>query len=311
MKCVVFGGAGFLGSHVADELTSRGWDVVVYDLVPSPHLLPGQTMIVGDILDQDKVRMAVEGCTTIFNFAGIADLDDAQTKPLDTIRLNILGNSVIIDAALAAGCKRYLYSSSIYVYSHKGGFYRASKQASELYIEEYQRKYGLEFTILRYGTIYGPRSDVRNSVHRYIRMALTDGTISVGCSGEELREYIHVRDAARLTVDAVSQQFANTHLTISGNTTLRFIEMLKTIKEIISTEVKLDIQGNFNESHYSYTPYSFTPKPGMKLVSSHYVDFGQGLLECVSDIYCRLERKEQVHCMPCTPPRGTEDDHDR
>jgi len=289
MKCVVFGGSGFLGSHVADELSALGWDVTIYDLCPSPHLRPGQTMTVGDILDQDCVREAVEGCSAVFNYAGIADLDDALTKPLDTIRLNVLGNSCIIDAALDAGCRRYLYASSIYVYSQKGGFYRASKQASELYIEEYQRKHGLEFTILRYGTLYGPRADLRNSVHRYIHMALANGKISVGCSGDEIREYIHVRDAARLTVQAIDQQYVNAHLIISGNNTCRFVDMLKTIQEIVSVEVEIDTLGTFNDNHYTYTPYSFTPKPGLKLVSNHYVDFGQGLLECVHDIYRQLE----------------------
>jgi UDP-glucose 4-epimerase len=288
MNVIVFGGSGFVGSHVADELTGRGHEVKIYDLRPSQYLKNGQKMIVGDILDKDKVFKAVEGCDVVYNFAGIADLDTATTQPIDTINQNILGNAIILDATVKAGAKRFVYASTIYVYSSLGGFYRCSKQAAELYIEEYQKRYGLDFTILRYGTLYGPRADERNSMYRYLKEALINGKITCYGTGEEVREYIHVKDAAKLSVDVLSDEFKNKHVVISGHHPMKFKEMLNTIKEMLDNKIKIEFKSPEEYprygAHYFITPYSYVPKIGQKLVSNYYTDLGQGLLECLEEI---------------------------
>ena len=285
MKVVVFGGSGFIGSHVADELTERGHEVVIYDLRPSPYLKEGQKMVVGDILERNKVRDAMKGCDVAYNFAGMADLDTATTQALDTINQNILGNANVLDACVDAGSKRFVYASTVYVYSSLGGFYRCSKQAAELYVEEYQRKYGLDFTILRYGTVYGPRADERNSMYRYLKQALMEGKITCYGTGEELREYVHVRDAAKLSVDILSEEFKNKHVIITGHHPVKFKDMLNTIKEMLGQKVEIEFRPPEKGGvHYSMTPYSFAPKIGQKLVSNLYTDFGQGLLGCLHEI---------------------------
>ena len=110
-KVIVFGGSGFLGSHVADLLSEKGFEVLVYDQKPSPYLREDQKMVVGDILDKEKISKTVAGCEYVYNFAGIADLDDAATKPFDTIQLNIVGNTNILEAAVQAKVKRYIFAS--------------------------------------------------------------------------------------------------------------------------------------------------------------------------------------------------------
>lgn len=284
---IVFGGSGFLGSHVCDALTDQGYSVTIFDQNRSCYLRPEQKMIVGDILDRSKVLKAVEGCDFVYNFAGLADLNDASAKPLDTVRLNIVGNLNIMDAALIAKAKRYVYASTIYVYSEKGGFYRCSKQASELYIEEYKRRFAMDFTILRYGTLYGPRSDEHNSVHRYLRSALLDQRISCPGTGEEVRDYIHVRDAARLSVAILSSEYKNKHIIISGHHPIKFRDMVNMVQEILGKKIKVVFAKNENAAHYDYTPYSFIPKIGDKLTGQLYVDMGQGLLECLNDLHVR------------------------
>jgi len=291
MKVVVFGGSGFVGSHVADELTERGHEVKIYDLRLSPYLRERQEMIVGDILDKDKVFGAVEGCDTVYNFAGLADLDTATTQPIDTINQNILGNALILDASVKAGAKRFVYASTIYVYSSLGGFYRCSKQAAELYIEEYQKRYGLDFTILRYGTLYGPRADERNSVYRYLKQALIQRKIVGYGTGEELREYIHVRDAAKLSVDVLSEEFKNKYVIITGHHPVKYKDMLNTIKEMIGGKVEIEFKPpEKGGAHYGITPYSFIPKIGQKLVSNYYTDIGQGLLEYLHEISAEVKK---------------------
>ncbi|MGB9499233.1 MAG: NAD-dependent epimerase/dehydratase family protein [Dissulfuribacterales bacterium] len=284
MKVIVFGGSGFLGSHVADFLTQAGHDVTIFDSKQSPYLLPGQSMYAGDILNPEQVLDAVGGHEIVYNFAGLADLDDATTRPVDTIRLNIEGNINILEACRMTDVKRFIYASTIYVYSDKGGFYRCSKQASETYIEEVNRKYGLDFTILRYGTLYGPRADERNSIYRYLREALETGSVVCSGSGEEMREYIDVRDAARLSVDILDDGYKNQHIIISGHYPMKFKEMILMIQEILGKNIKIEFSAITNPDHYTYTPYSFTPKVGHKLVNHRYLDMGQGFLECLHEI---------------------------
>jgi len=209
----------------------------------------------------------------------------SPTKPLDTIRRNILGTATVLDAAVEAKLKRFIYASTIYVYSSLGGFYRCSKQAGELYVEEYQRHYGLDYTILRYGSLYGPRADARNSLHRYLKQALTDGKITYGGSQADIREYIHVRDAARLTAEVLGDDYKGRHIIISGQQSMRAADLLKMIDEIVQGGVRIEFAETPNAAHYTATPYSFTPKVGEKLIGRTYVDMGQGLLECLHEIH--------------------------
>jgi UDP-glucose 4-epimerase len=287
VKAIVFGGSGFLGSHVADCLTRRGYGVTIFDVKPSPYLLPEQTMVVGDILDEAAVNAVIKGQDVVYNFAGIADLDDATTKARLTVQLNVQGNLNIMEGCLRTPIKRFVYASTIYVYSQKGGFYRCSKQAAEIYIEEYLHRYGLDFTILRYGTLYGPRADERNSIYRYLQQALEKGRIVCQGSGEETREYIHVADAARLTVDILHEDYRNRHIIITGHHPMKFKEMLLMIKEILGGNISIEFSGEQDAHHYSLTPYSFVPKIGHKLVDHCYLDMGQGLLECLHEMHGR------------------------
>jgi UDP-glucose 4-epimerase len=294
MKTIVFGGSGLIGSHVADRLTEVGYDVTIFDLKPSPYLLPGQEIIIGDILDKKAVSDAVKGCDYIYNFAGMADLDAATTEPLRTIEQNIVGTAILLEATLRSGAKRFIQASTIYVYSDTGGFYRCSKQAAELYVEEYNRKFGLEYTILRYGTVYGPRADSRNSIYRYLKQALDEGRIDCGGTGDETREYIHVRDAAQLSVDILADKYRNKQVIITGHHPMRLKDMLYTIREILSNRIEINFEASKSDTpHYNITPYSFVPKIGRKLVTHEYVDMGQGLLECISEIYDQDMNREQ------------------
>lgn len=285
MKAVVFGGAGFLGSHVADALTGRGYDVTIFDLRPSPYASDRQRTIVGDIMDTALVRSVLADADVAYQFADMADLDDATTKPADTIRRNVLGTASVLDAVVEANVARFVYASTVYVYSDLGGFYRCSKQAGEIYVEEYERQYGLNYTILRYGSLYGPRADLRNSLYRYLKQALLEHRIQYAGLQTDVREFIHVRDAARLTVDVLAEEFKGRHIIISGHHPTRATDLLKMIEEILNHELKIEYADTPNLAHYAITPYSFTPKVADKLVSTCYVDMGQGLLECLNEIH--------------------------
>ena len=299
MNVIVFGGSGFLGSHVADALSDAGHEVRIYDLRRSEYLKPTQDMIVGDILDEQKVFDAIKGMEVIYNFAGISDIDDASKKPVETVKYNILGNTILLESAMHAKAKRFIYASTVYVYSDSGSFYRCSKNACELYTETYQKQFGLDFTILRYGTLYGTRADLNNSVNRYLTQAMREQKITYYGDGNEIREYINVLDAAKSSVDILSEEFKNENIIFTGHYPMKVDDLFIMIKEILKKDVKIEYVSPRSEDpmdHYSITPYTFIPKIGKKYVKHYYTDMGQGILLCMQEIYDKIHRchKENV-----------------
>jgi len=254
MKVLVFGGAGFLGSYVVDELITRGHDVSIFDIKPSPYVNGKATMIVGDIMDADAVRAAIQGQDAVYNFAGLADLNDSIDKPVETVTLNVIGNLNILDAARHAGVKRYMYASSVYVFSQKGAFYGASKKSSELIVEQYGEQYDIDYTIVRYGSVYGERADANNRIYRIIREALTAKKISFQGDGSEEREYVHGRDAAKLSVDVLEDdKYRNQNVILTGIERFQYSELLSFVKEMLNDEVSIEMLDQDYKGHYVLT----------------------------------------------------------
>ncbi len=289
-KVLVSGGAGFLGSHIADALTAAGCAVTVFDKRPSAFLSTGQEMLIGDIRDRDFLFESMKAYDVVYHLAALADLNEAKHKPYETAEINILGTINMLEAARHNGVKRFVFGSSVYVYSQHGGFYRCSKQACENYIEEYYQRYGLEYTILRYGSLYGTRSDENNGVYRLLKNFIAGGPIHYQGAEDDKREYIHVEDAARLSVQALEKSFANKHLTLTGNDRLSIQELFKMFSEILNQQVEIvyEKSDNAKSGHYAITPYNFTPKLGKKLVSAEYVDMGQGIIQVIEQIHNQL-----------------------
>ena len=289
MKVTVFGGSGFLGSHICDKLSDAGHDVTIVDVRPSPWLRDDQKMVVGSILDEDCVQAAVEGAEVVFNYAGIADIGEATERPVDTARLNVVGNVMVLEACRRT-CRRHRASwqrcSARY---RPGGFYRCSKQACEIYIENYQAMYGLPYTILRYGSLYGPRADMRNAIHRFVHEALTTGSITYYGTPTALREYVHVDDASSATLHVLGPEFANQNIIISGNQPMRVADLFRMIGEMLGKELEIRYQNDPNSGHYQVTPYAFMPRMGRKLVPPLTVDLGQGILRVME------EEHRQIH----------------
>lgn len=280
----VVGGSGFLGSHVADQLSDTGWKVRIYDRVDSRWKRADQQMIVGDLLDSACLIDAVAGSGAVYNFAAMADLNLALDQPLETVRVNVLGNVHVLEACRANHVPRFVYASTVYVYSRTGGFYRCSKQAAEHYVEEYQRVYGLDYTILRYGSLYGPRADASNGLSRIVRHALETGVVRYEGSPDALREYIHVEDAARASVAALGDDFRNESVVLTGQEPMRVHDLLKMLAEILGITNAVEFVDGDQPGHYVRTPYAYQPKLGRKYVPPMHVDLGQGLLQLIDDV---------------------------
>lgn len=282
---LVTGGSGFIGSHMADLLSETGYKVRIFDRRDSPYRRPEQEMIIGDLLDPEKLAEAAKGCAAIYHFGGIAGIDEANKAPHATAQINVVGTVNALCAAQEAKVKRFLFASTIYVYSNAGGFYRASKQSCERFIETFGDLNGLDYTILRFGTLYGRRAGITNRVHAMIHQALEEGCIKHPGNGNALREFIHVRDAARLAVKLLDPQYANKHYILTGPERHRISEAAEMIREMLPGEIKIEFAGGDPEGHYELTPYAFNPRIGHKLVPNDFVDFGQGLLDCINEQY--------------------------
>jgi UDP-glucose 4-epimerase len=294
-KAVVIGGSGFLGSYLADALTEAGYAVTIFDVNPSPWRRIEQKMIIGDIREAAAVNHCLRGARYVYHLAGIADIGQASASPKETVEQNIIGSINVLEACLQEKVERLIYASTVYVYSQHGSFYRVSKQAVESLIEAYQERFGLEFTILRYGSLYGPRSQAWNGLKRYVTQAVTEGRISYRGSGEERREYIHVKDAAQLSLAILAPEYANQCLILTGTQVLKSKELLHMIREILGGKVELDFNPETRDpEHYTLTPYRFTPREARKIVPNVFVDIGQGVLDLVAEVYqtCGDKRPE-------------------
>ena len=284
-KVVVVGGSGFVGSHVADRLSEVGYQVTIFDRDESAWLRSDQTMVTGDILDGEKLNLTIAGATAVYNFAALADLNQAIDQPLKTVNTNIVGNINVMEACRLHDVKRFVYASTVYVHSREGGFYRCSKQASESYVKEYQRVFGLDFTILRYGSLYSPRADETNGLYRIVKSALSDGVVKYNGHPESMREYIHVEDAARASIDILREDFCNESIVLTGQEPMRVLDVLKMLAEILGfPENCVEFINSNYLGHYVRTPYAYKPEIGKKYIPAMHVDLGQGLLQIINEM---------------------------
>jgi UDP-glucose 4-epimerase len=284
-KAVVVGGSGFIGSHVSDHLSDAGYQVTIYDKTKSQWLRSDQKIVIGDVLDSKKLNQTIDSAEVVYNFAALADLNQALAQPHKTVNINILGNLNVLDACHNSGVKRFIYASTVYVHSREGGFYRCSKQASEGYVEEYQKIFGLDYTILRYGSLYGSRADETNGVYRIVQSALKNGFVSYEGDPDAMREYINVEDAARASIDILDEKFVNENIVLTGQEPMKVINMLKMLSEILyfPTETVKFVENKY-AGHYVRTPYAYQPKLGKKYIPPVHVDLGQGLLQIINEL---------------------------
>ncbi len=294
MKILIFGGSGFLGSHVADQLSGLGHEVTIFDVKLSPYLKPNQKMIVSTMHDLDRVRSAVHESDVVYHFAGIADLNHSINHPFETIHSNVMGHTTVLEAVRVASIQRYVFASTVYVYSDKGSFYGVSKKCCEKILEEYHREFGIPYTILRYGSVYGSRSDKQNRIYRILKQALMEQRIDFQGDGDEEREYIHVQDAAKLSTEILSKEYENQHIILTGVERYKYSELLTMVNEILGGKIKIDYKRDEYAGHYKITPYSFEPQLGKKLVNNPYTDFGQGLL----DLARQIRNEEEINPQP-------------
>lgn len=282
IKVLVIGGSGFLGSHVADELSSRGFLVSIYDQKKSLWKKKNQNFFLGKLSDTKKLENLIKKNDIVYNFAGVADLNEGSKKPLASINENIYATAKIVESCIKYKIKRFIYSSTIYVYSKKGSFYKCSKQAAESYIEEYSKQSNMRFTILRFGSLYGPRSNYQNGLYKIVYDYLKNKHISYFGSKNTIREYIHIRDAATSCVDILNKKFINKVVVITGKNKIYVKKLLSIFSGLLKYNKAIKFKNIDNPNHYEKSPYSFSRNFGIKYFTKQNTSIKNGLEELIN-----------------------------
>jgi len=218
MKYLVTGGAGFIGSHIVRSLLKQGAEVRVLDNFSSGKRenLGGLDVeiIEGDLRDASRVTEFVRGVEIIFHEAAFVSVPESMEKSQECFDVNVMGTSILFEAARKAGVKRAVVASSAAVYGDSTAMplvedtplkqlspYAVSKRVTEMYAELYTRSFNFEVVALRYFNVYGPRqrpdSMYAAAVPIFIRRLLDNKPITIFGDGGQSRDLINVRDVVQ------------------------------------------------------------------------------------------------------------------
>lgn len=280
-KFLVTGASGFLGSHIADFLTNKRKNVVLFDLIKSKFLKRNQKMIIGNIKNLDDLTIATKNIDTVFHFAASADLFSSNEEPFKTLENNIIGTVSLLRACVINKVKKIIFASSIYARSEQGGIYSTTKLSSEMIIERICKKYKLNFVVLRFGTVYGERANNFNTVQKFINSAKKNKKIFRETKGNEIRSYIHVKDVAKITYKCIQKKHNNKYYNIFGNQRIRVKELLNTIKKY-KPELKI-IYAKKDKKMYNYkkNPFTYKLRPGQLFKLKKYISIKKGIKELI------------------------------
>jgi len=230
-KAVVTGGAGFIGSHIADELVARGYHVIILDDLSSGKLENingllnnGQAELIrGSVTDLPLLRKLFQGAEYVFHQAALTQIPSSIEDPLPTNEVNIGGTLKVLVAAEENKVKKVIYASSSALYGdttsipHKEDMvpnplspYAVTKLAGEQYAAIFHRIHGLSTASLRYFNIYGPRQDAKSQyatvIPAFVTLIGQDQPPVIYGDGEQTRDFTYVKDVAQANILAAESE---------------------------------------------------------------------------------------------------------
>ena len=256
MAVLVTGGAGFIGSHVAEALAARGDDVVVLDDLSSgkrENLPAGVELVEGDIRDGLGDLFARVEPTVCYHLAAQIDVRVSVARPDHDAAINVLGTVNVLEAARPHGTKVVFSSTGGAIYGECDGPapedarrlpiapYGTSKLAAEEYLATYNRLYGTGHVSLRYGNVYGPRQDPHGEagvVAIFFNALRAGETPKVFGDGRQTRDYVFVGDVARATVAAAGRDGGVYNVGTGRETSV--VELLELCQRIAGTSFETE-----------------------------------------------------------------------
>ena len=262
MLHLVTGGAGFIGSHLVDQLVERGDSVRVFDNFSSgrKEFLSGHDdsgaveLFKGDLLDLESVKQAVQGVDMVWHLAANPDIR-LGTRVTDTdLKQGTIATYNVVEAMRLAGVQDIAFSSSSVVYGEAEvmptpedfgplfpiSLYGASKLAGESYCQAFTASYGLHTAALRFANVYGPFSAHKNSaVHKFIKQSLDGEPIDVFGDGTQTRDFIYVDDICEAIVLASNCNSPGEAFHIATNTENSVLDLIEIINSVAKNKLKV------------------------------------------------------------------------
>ena len=257
---LITGGAGFIGSHLADALLAKGHAVRILDDLSTGKRSnlalnnPRIELIVGDVADAALVSRAAEGCKAVVHLAAVASVQASVDDPVRTHQSNFIGTLNVCEAMRQAGIKRVVFASSAAVYGNNGEGqaisediakapltpYASDKLASEYYLEFYARQHGLEPAIFRFFNIFGPRQDPSSPysgvISIFAERAQKGLPIAVFGNGEQTRDFFYVGDVVKLLMQALElPQVEAGAVNVGLNKATSLNQLLAALAEVVGT----------------------------------------------------------------------------
>jgi nucleoside-diphosphate-sugar epimerase len=222
-RALITGGAGFIGSHIAEELVRQGCIVTVLDNLASGRLKnleaikTGVRFVQGDIQDEPVLAEVAQGCDVVFHQAAVVSVTKTVAEPVSSTAVNDLGTLKVLEAARQNGVKRVVLASSSAVYGDDPQLpkiesmatnplspYAVQKLTNEYYALLYQRLYGLETVCLRYFNVYGPRQDPSSPYSGVISIFMTQAKRGLAPTiygdGHQSRDFVFVKDVVQANI---------------------------------------------------------------------------------------------------------------
>ncbi|MFT5197135.1 MAG: UDP-glucose 4-epimerase [Cellvibrionaceae bacterium] len=228
MKTLIIGGAGFIGSHIAEELVGQNRPVRILDNFRTGNRknLAGLDVeiIEGDIADFKIVYDAMAGCDLVFHQAALVSVPESIQKPELNHQINVTGAYHVFEAARQHGIKRVVYASSAAVYGDEPDLpcklsakpkpispYAAAKYMNELYASTYNQAYGTEFIGLRYFNVYGPRQDPTSPYSGFLSICcnfiVNQKELTIFGDGGQTRDFVYVKDVVQANLLASEVEY--------------------------------------------------------------------------------------------------------
>ncbi len=224
MKILVTGGCGFIGSHIVDAYIAKGHDVVVIDNLSTgviENLNPQAKFYEQDITEDVESIFEKEKFALVNHHAAQINVRTSVEDPIYDAHVNVLGTVNVLRLASRYGVKRFVFSSSggavygepqRYPINEDMAFdplspYGAAKVAAEKYIITFASLYGLDYVILRYSNVYGPRQIIKSEagvISIFVDCILSDKSCTIFGSGDQVRDYVYVGDVVEANVLALT-----------------------------------------------------------------------------------------------------------
>ena len=251
-RVLVTGGAGFIGSHIADALLARGDEVVVVDDFSSgrrENVPAGARLVTGDLADEGVATRAVAGCTGVIHCAAVPSVARSVEDPLGSARANLEASIRLLLACREAGVERLVYSGTSAAYGDDVAGaaietlreapvspYGMTKLAAEQLFRMAPKLYGVDTFCLRYFNVYGPRQDPSSPysgvISLFVTAALAGKAPTIHGDGSQSRDFTYVGDVVRANLAALDLERGGGALANVGRgTPVTVLELWHAIRE--------------------------------------------------------------------------------